>query len=177
MSKMARIDQLGSCIKELLGGLSIVTLSERKRLQKTIYLLQEFGVDLGYRFGWYISGPYSSELANDAFMLAAINQVEGNSGGNVRQLDQLASERMKALKTFLGSDINSPETLELLASLHFLQTKAFTQDRSKEGIIKTLRERKPQFTELMIENAWARLAESGLAKGSGNNEVLEANLR
>lgn len=36
-------------------------------LQKFVYLMQEFGFDLGYPFGWYIRGPYSPSLADDAF--------------------------------------------------------------------------------------------------------------
>ena len=42
----------------------------RLELQKTIYLLEEAGAKLGYSFGWYKHGPYSSSLADDAYRLA-----------------------------------------------------------------------------------------------------------
>ena len=35
------------------------------RYQKTIYLLQNYGVSLGSGYEWYVRGPYSTELAYD----------------------------------------------------------------------------------------------------------------
>ena len=48
----------------------IDTLDDRKLIQKAVYLGQLSGVDLGYRFGWYIRGPYSTSLTRDYFSLA-----------------------------------------------------------------------------------------------------------
>src|SRR5207253_11490502 len=45
------------------------TFSNRLNVQKKIYLAQIAGIDLGYRFGWYIRGPYSTGLTQDAFTL------------------------------------------------------------------------------------------------------------
>src|SRR6266516_1455458 len=45
------------------------TLPDRKRLQKVTYLAQAAGADLGYRFSWYLMGPYSSVLTRDYFTL------------------------------------------------------------------------------------------------------------
>ena len=47
----------------------IDSLQDRIRLQKAIYLSQEAGVPLGYRFGWYVRGPYSKGLARDYYYL------------------------------------------------------------------------------------------------------------
>ena len=33
--------------------------------QKTIYLLQNYGVSLGYGFEWRVRGPYSPQLHSD----------------------------------------------------------------------------------------------------------------
>src|SRR5205807_10531285 len=49
-----------------------VDFEKRLEFQKTIYLLQEAGADLGYQFGWYKHGPYSSSLADDAYVLATL---------------------------------------------------------------------------------------------------------
>lgn len=43
--------------------LSMSSLSQRIQTQKTFFLLQKLGLDLKYRFGFYIYGPYSTELA------------------------------------------------------------------------------------------------------------------
>src|SRR5262245_4220988 len=44
-------------------------LEGRKLIQKAVYLGQRAGVDLGYRFGWYLMGPYSPDLARDYYVL------------------------------------------------------------------------------------------------------------
>ncbi|HZZ71301.1 MAG TPA: hypothetical protein VFE24_03555, partial [Pirellulales bacterium] len=43
---------------------TIATVDDRKRVQKAVYLGQRAGMNLGYRFGWYVRGPYSSALAD-----------------------------------------------------------------------------------------------------------------
>ena len=52
------LDQLGV-------SSDIETVSDRKRVQKAVYLGQLSGVDFGYRFGWYLMGPYSTTLTED----------------------------------------------------------------------------------------------------------------
>ena len=40
--------------------------SDRMKMQKLIYLLQEAGISIGdYNFHWYKHGPYSQQLQND----------------------------------------------------------------------------------------------------------------
>ena len=40
-----------------------------ERSKENLSGLQVAGTDLGYRFGWYIRGPYSTTLTQDAFTL------------------------------------------------------------------------------------------------------------
>ena len=49
---------------------TIETIDDRKRVQKAVYLGQLSDVNLGYRFGWYVLGPYSPALTKDYFSLA-----------------------------------------------------------------------------------------------------------
>src|SRR5262245_31088985 len=49
---------------------AIDTVNERKRVQKAVYLGQLSEIDLGYRFGWYIMGPYSTSLTQDYYQLS-----------------------------------------------------------------------------------------------------------
>ena len=51
------------------GDYGVRTFRDRLVLQKTVYLLQAFGIYLGYRFTWYLHGPYSTQLTRDAFSL------------------------------------------------------------------------------------------------------------
>ena len=48
------LDALGQSV-------DIETVDDRKRVQKAVYLGQLSGVDLGYRFSWYVMGPYSTQ--------------------------------------------------------------------------------------------------------------------
>ena len=47
----------------------IDTFEKRKTIQKAVYLGQLTDVDLSYRFGWYLKGPYSPSLAEDYYPL------------------------------------------------------------------------------------------------------------
>lgn len=54
------------CLNEV-GGFRMDSFSERLKYQKMVYLMQLFGIDLGYRFEWYLRGPYCTELTADGF--------------------------------------------------------------------------------------------------------------
>jgi len=47
--------------------IDLCSLDTRVILQKKVYFLQEFGCKLGYNFGWYLKGPYSTDLTRDAY--------------------------------------------------------------------------------------------------------------
>ena len=65
--------ELGFILKQIPGyDFSLEGFSDRLKLQKTIYLLQVFGVYLGYDFSWYLRGPYCSILAANGFLLQDI---------------------------------------------------------------------------------------------------------
>jgi hypothetical protein len=94
---------------------------ERLLLQKAVYLLQEAGVHLGYRYRWYLRGPYSTDLASDVFFLAS-------QGASVEQelaswqLDSESKAHIGRLKTlFSGQALGElVKRLELLASVLYL---------------------------------------------------------
>lgn len=44
--------------------LGVQDLGDRQAIQHIVYLLQELGVNFGFRFRWYKEGIYSSELAD-----------------------------------------------------------------------------------------------------------------
>ena len=48
--------------------------NNRLKLQKYVFLLRRYGIDLGYSYNYYIRGPYSPELADDYYNLP---DVEG----------------------------------------------------------------------------------------------------
>ncbi len=56
------IGRLRVIFEHLKADLSVKDFHSRLSLQKTVYLIQLAGIDLGYRFSWYRHGPYSREL-------------------------------------------------------------------------------------------------------------------
>ena len=104
-------------------GLGRSSFNERLKLQKVIYLLQSFGVKLGYGFGWYKYGPYSQDLVSDAYSVLGSQKSEYERVA--REEKWAFSKETKAkfaqfkdiCKDFLGSS----EKLELLASVQFVK--------------------------------------------------------
>src|SRR5208337_4878465 len=45
----------------------------RIKYQKIVYLLQAYGLPVGYGFGWYLKSPYSSELAHALYSIYTNN--------------------------------------------------------------------------------------------------------
>lgn len=56
-------------LRELNVPISVSSKSDRIAMQKAIYLAQTQGADLGYRFSWYINGPYSIPLADTYYLI------------------------------------------------------------------------------------------------------------
>jgi uncharacterized protein YwgA len=127
--------------------------SQRKRLQKLGFLLQEWGLDLPYRFTWYIHGPYSPGLTQ---MLYEISQTKDTEAEGLTP-DELT--RLKKFKNFLGDDILDSDKLELLASVHYLREKANETGASKDDVLLVLKEKKPYFSKDDIDYAWRKSIE------------------
>jgi uncharacterized protein YwgA len=116
------------------------TLPERKRLQKVIYLAQAAGAELGYRFSWYLMGPYSSVLTRDYFTLGP--EVD-EQVANYRLTEQVQAALGKVtplLEVPQGIHLAQADWLELVASLLFLQRDSMY---SKETAYARLAQTKP----------------------------------
>lgn len=102
----------------------IARLEDRIILQKKIYFLRIFEVlkKPMYKFSWYHYGPYSSELADDAFPFFE------------KQIDkeiEIDESRMKVfceVSQKLGEDSIK---WEMAASIHFLKTTESTLTKDK----------------------------------------------
>lgn len=111
----------------------ISTLDDRKRVQKAVYLGQRSGVELGYRFGWYLLGPYSTDLTKDYYALsAALQSSEDGAGKALVEDTRNALRRVRPLMDVpAGVDLPQEDWLELLASLHYLMcVSEYTFDKS-----------------------------------------------
>lgn len=135
-------------LKLFLDGLGvdpdISTVNDRKRLQKSVYIGQLSGVDLGYRFGWYIMGPYSPPLTRDYFDLADRLEAAEDRVGN-KELKPEIRAKLEQVRSLLERpsnvhDLSTPDWLELVASYDFLR-RVSHYDHARA--VATLNEQKP----------------------------------
>jgi uncharacterized protein YwgA len=161
------LDEIG------LGRLDLSTFSKRLVLQKKIYLLQISGLDLRYRYNWYLHGPYCPSLTEDAFLLKdELNYDEDYEEYTLSLNAKSDIERAQEVWEAPES-VNLGTWLELLASLHYLKHIAYWPGKSptKEQIFKKLVKTKPQFAGKsdLVERGWQRLNQLGLL----GNRTLE----
>ena len=134
-------------LNELVIDSDITSLAQRKTIQKSIYLAQRAGVDLGYRFGWYRLGPYSTSLTRDYYQLS---DEESPSSGSIdgRVLKDSVQARLEKVKPLFDVPNNvsakKAEWLELLASYDYLLK---VQKLDDEQATKKLHEEKPLLVE------------------------------
>uniref|UniRef100_A0A7C4VV97 DUF4065 domain-containing protein n=1 Tax=Fervidobacterium pennivorans TaxID=93466 RepID=A0A7C4VV97_FERPE len=72
--KLAKI--VNNLRKNLGLKLDLKEFENRLRLQKYVFLLKKFGVDLGYSYNMYFYGPYSPDLAKDYYNLPETKEEE-----------------------------------------------------------------------------------------------------
>ena len=116
---------LGKVLESADLRLNVGTFDERLILQKAVYMLQSAGVHLGYRFRWYLRGPYSPDMTAGAFGIVGEGQSRRERNWVDGKLDDASKERaVYLLKPLLsgnpGDKACGVRRLELLASVLFL---------------------------------------------------------
>ena len=124
---------------------SVNSFDSRIKLQKLAYLSDSFGISLGFNFSWYVYGPYSPQLTKVMF------DKEIGEPNNINDISNV-EDNISKLKEFLKDDIDSADSLELIASLHYICSLYEKPKDSKSNIISVLRDAKPRFPEEMANN-------------------------
>jgi len=117
----------------------------KTRLQKTVYLLQEMGIDLGYDFDYHFYGPYSEEIDDDVkwakyFQVLKTRDEPGNhaipytvfeiGATAVTHSEELRDDRTKAALSTLAH--HGAVVLELAATLRYLQRNGYERNAEEE---------------------------------------------
>lgn len=152
-------------------NIKIDNFNQRKILQKKVYLLQLTGIDLSYRFNWYLYGPYCPALASDTFTLR--DEIEYDYEFKDYELNSQTKSKLDLLDTIVNMqnipETSEPEWLELLASLHYLKHIAYWPGKNNPGfeeVFEKLAESKPHFAgkKNLAIVAWKRLDNVRLVK-------------
>ncbi len=152
---MNKTDKLFASLKLLGINPRMETFSERKKVQKAVYLLDKtFGLNFFYSYNWYLYVPYSPEVAQIIF---GVLEDKKNTPVNTNILQEEEIKKIKRMKEFLGSDIHSTDQLELLASVQFLIDCAGKSPTKENEIIDFLKQKKPYFSTDEVRRAIKRL--------------------
>ena len=144
---------LGSILKRIGNYGKMETFTDRLRFQKKVYLMQAFGLNLGYRFSWYIRGPYSPSLTIDGFELRSY--YDGIPEG--RFVGQKHEDRFQEYLQFLADKRHDEDWLEIIASIHFL--RRVHPGWPKNRILEKVQKKQSYFTKEMCEGGWQYLEE------------------
>lgn len=139
----------------------LLSFPDRLIVQKSLYLAQEAGADLGYFYGWYLHGPYCSSVAEDLCAPAGDREVARSRW----KLDARTSKPLRRLRTMIGEGRNIEELagrLELLASVHYLVKRHQVQNDAPKTIAKRLEAFGKTFSTEDVERASGELRSIGL---------------
>ena len=145
--------------------LSVQTFNDRLILQKSVYLLQAGGIHMGYRFRWYLRGPYSPDMTAGAFGI--VNEGEyGTKELQGWKLDDESVTRARKLQPLLHRDgetkIDQARRLELLASVLFLFKTEQAKPSDPEGTSTILKKNDKDFDASDVKAAVKELKAHGL---------------
>lgn len=155
--------RLGLVLQE--AGVTVKTtqFAQRLILQKSGYLLQEFGIHLGYRFSWYVRGPYSPDYTDDVFTLAQAppEEIAAMKSWKLTAPSRKKIGELKGLFSAAWKKSDPARWLELLASALFLiRTKQAAADNAAE-VSRILKANGKQFSPHEVAEGVAELRHHG----------------
>jgi len=105
---------------------SVGSFDDRKIMQKQVFLIQKFGVPLGFDYGWYLSGPYSPELTRYYYDMASRQSEYESKTAGVR-LSQKLLDAVDRFKRILGSDLANVDLLEAMSTVTYLRKPSMVE--------------------------------------------------
>ena len=101
--------------------ISMDKFEDKLQVQKIAYIAQQWGIDLGYPFEWYLRGPYCKQVSVDA------HTVLDSRKENITPKEAgLNEERVREFGNLLKPFINDPDWLEIAGSLLYLYKENYT---------------------------------------------------
>jgi uncharacterized protein YwgA len=130
-------------LNELTIKADMSSFRERLRVQKVVYLLEQFGLQTRWGFSWYIHGPYSPSLAHELF-----------ERGSVDFKTQDLGEREKRAITRLREKLNpgemSASELEAAAAIVYITKASQGSILSEAQLVSRVKREKPHLQESVV---------------------------
>lgn len=131
---------LAGLVKRVYPKFDIKKFEYRFKLQKFVFLLRSYGLNLGYPFSLYIKGPYSPELARDAFQIEDWDKIQ------LRKFEDTQQEaQFENFMNFLQSKKDDEGWLECSSTILLLRES--NPSSKKDELIGSLLHIKPKFSE------------------------------
>ena len=156
-----KYEKLALLFRGVQAPIEMGTLDERIRVQKITYLAQSYGIDLGYKFSWYIRGPYSKSVTTAGFEIYE-NNIDINQIQATQELDQ---ERVERFREFITPHVNDTLWLEIAGSAIYLRKKSYAGqpvDQTIGFLLEDLSCGYKNFDEDLVRNVLNELAEENL---------------
>lgn len=120
---------LAGLLKNFYSSFSMEKFDSRLKLQKIVYLMQAYGLNIGYTFHLYLYGPYSTELARDGFSMPDFlgqSLIQFSNNQNQAKFEKFIR--------FIEDKKDDTEWLEIAASLHLLKNIGYTPQKAIDFI-------------------------------------------
>lgn len=161
LTDLPRVSILGGLLKRI-GNYDPTSFKEkfeaRLILQKTIYLMQAFGLNVGYSYSWYLGGPYSVGLSHDAYKVAD----RFDEAPHIKFVENDAEKRFGKFLLFLSDKKNDDKWLEIASSTHFLHV-ALSMN-GKDEIYEEVKRKMRALPRKEFEESWNYLVKWGLLR-------------
>jgi len=141
------VKRILSLLRTLLGReINMKDFEDRLLLQKLVYILQNIGINSDYYFSWYVRGPYSCGLANEAFDFC-------KSGDKLEVLVPNPEERKASdiMKNLFSGELDNPHMMESYASLLFFVVNDQVSINDTKTLHSKMRLLKPWFSEEEVD--------------------------
>ena len=155
---MMNVYELGAIVKDI-DNFNLSDFAGRLKFQKTIQLLQSFGVDLGYYYNWYLRGPYCPDLAKDGFELE--NIIKKIPKFTIEFADTYNQNHYNNFKKFMQDKKDDPKQLEIASSICFLRNE---EDLDKNIVLKLTEGKRPEIEMSECEQMWNELESYGVVQ-------------
>ena len=145
-------EALAGLLKRLYENFDVSQFSDRLKVQKFVYIVQNRGINLGYLFNFYLYGPYSTDLTRTAF------QIEDYP--SMKEVKFVKPEIEKKFESILSNLQNHKDDLRWLegaSSILFLSEIKYSKDR----IYQQLAKKRTPFTKGDIDKIWQELEQWG----------------
>ncbi|MDA4110945.1 MAG: hypothetical protein OK439_00290 [Thaumarchaeota archaeon] len=146
----ARITRTLAVLRELGISRDMSSFQHRLKLQKVIYLLQQYGLQTRWGFNWYLRGPYSPELAH------ALYESQREEVHNF-QLGDRDRKSIETLEKYVDVAKSTPSELEAASAILYIR-------RAKNGLIRSISdlaseviEQKPHLSPVLVRKLAKKL--------------------